>query len=162
MLASIHQPSTSTFALFDRLLLLSEGRTCYAGPLSAVEPHFAALGLPTPLHTNQAEFLLELVNIDFAEDRETARARLQMVHLAWAATAENATSCSRSSDEEGGVSAVVLGARPRRSAATVPLTLLHRNFIKSYRDVVAYGIRIAMYMGQCSVYLSEDTTLTII
>lgn len=27
------------------------------------------------------------------------------------------------------------------------MTLVHRAFIKSYRDVVAYGIRIAMYMG---------------
>jgi hypothetical protein len=29
----------------------------------------------------------------------------------------------------------------------VPFTLIHRSFIKSYRDVVAYGIRVAMYMG---------------
>jgi hypothetical protein len=26
--------------------------------------------------------------------------------------------------------------------------LLHRSFIKSYRDVVAYGIRIVMYLGE--------------
>ena len=26
-------------------------------------------------------------------------------------------------------------------------TLMHRSFIKSYRDIVAYGIRIAMYLG---------------
>ena len=27
------------------------------------------------------------------------------------------------------------------------MTLVHRSFVKSYRDVVAYGIRIAMYTG---------------
>ena len=25
---------------------------------------------------------------------------------------------------------------------------LHRSFVKSYRDVIAYGIRIAMYLGK--------------
>lgn len=29
----------------------------------------------------------------------------------------------------------------------ITLALLHRLFIKSYRDVVAYGIRIVMYLG---------------
>ena len=27
------------------------------------------------------------------------------------------------------------------------MALIHRSFIKSYRDIIAYGIRIAMYMG---------------
>lgn len=30
---------------------------------------------------------------------------------------------------------------------TITTALLHRSFIKSYRDVVAYGIRIVMYLG---------------
>jgi ABC-type multidrug transport system permease subunit len=30
---------------------------------------------------------------------------------------------------------------------TIPIALVHRSFIKSYRDIIAYGIRIAMYMG---------------
>ena len=33
------------------------------------------------------------------------------------------------------------------SSLTVLLALLHRNYIKSYRDIIAYGIRIAMYLG---------------
>lgn len=30
---------------------------------------------------------------------------------------------------------------------TITKALLHRSWIKSYRDVVAYGIRIVMYLG---------------
>ncbi|KAK6438691.1 hypothetical protein LTR95_005110 [Oleoguttula sp. CCFEE 5521] len=30
---------------------------------------------------------------------------------------------------------------------TIVITQIHRSFIKSYRDIIAYGIRIAMYMG---------------
>ena len=45
---------------------------------------------------------------------------------------------------------------------TVPITLIHRSFIKSYRDIVAYGIRIAMYMGLAimmgTVWLRVKTT----
>lgn len=36
----------------------------------------------------------------------------------------------------------------RPGVPSITLSLLHRLFIKSYRDVVAYGIRIVMYMGK--------------
>lgn len=35
----------------------------------------------------------------------------------------------------------------RPNGLSITLALLHRSFIKSYRDVVAYGIRIVMYLG---------------
>lgn len=34
VIASIHQPNWDTFALFDKLLLLSQGKTMYFGPTS--------------------------------------------------------------------------------------------------------------------------------
>lgn len=37
-------------------------------------------------------------------------------------------------------------ARP--GPVKITTALLHRSFIKSYRDVVAYGIRIVMYLGR--------------
>lgn len=40
-----------------------------------------------------------------------------------------------------------LGPTQQPNMATQTLILLHRSFIKSYRDAVAYGIRIAMYVG---------------
>lgn len=48
VIASIHQPSTKTFNLFDKLALLSEGKICYSGPVATVEDHFASIGFPTP------------------------------------------------------------------------------------------------------------------
>lgn len=30
---------------------------------------------------------------------------------------------------------------------SIVLTLLHRSFIKSHRDVIAYGVRMGMYLG---------------
>lgn len=45
VIASIHQPSTTTFELFDKLLLLSKGKVAYNGPVSGIKDYFAGLGL---------------------------------------------------------------------------------------------------------------------
>jgi ABC-type multidrug transport system ATPase subunit len=45
VIASIHQPSTTTFELFDKLLLLSKGKMAYNGPVSGIKDYFASLGL---------------------------------------------------------------------------------------------------------------------
>jgi ABC-type multidrug transport system ATPase subunit len=44
VVASIHQPSTTTFELFDKLMLLSRGKVCYNGPVRKVKDYFAGLG----------------------------------------------------------------------------------------------------------------------
>ena len=43
-------------------------------------------------------------------------------------------------------------ARPGQ--VKIIIALLHRSFIKSYRDVVAYGIRIVMYLGMCPLNIT--------
>lgn len=153
VIASIHQPSTSTFNLFDKLLLLSAGQTHYFGPVSDVASHYSSLGLQPPLHTNPAEFLLELVNVDFAPNRDSASGRLDDMQSAWATSdrakqltaavaASTAEQQERPSSRESREN-----SRKRPSPPSLVLTLLHRSFVKSYRDVVAYGIRLAMYTG---------------
>jgi ABC-type multidrug transport system ATPase subunit len=55
VVASIHQPRSSIFALFDDLLLMADGRVAYHGAAGdAVLSHFAALGHPCPEHYNPA------------------------------------------------------------------------------------------------------------
>ena len=44
VIASIHQPSTNTFELFDKLLLMSKGKVTYNGPVADVKSYFAGLG----------------------------------------------------------------------------------------------------------------------
>lgn len=45
VLATIHQPSSELFFLFDRVILLSEGYTIYNGPPSRVKEYFEQFGL---------------------------------------------------------------------------------------------------------------------
>ncbi|KAK0722966.1 P-loop containing nucleoside triphosphate hydrolase protein [Lasiosphaeria miniovina] len=153
VIASIHQPSTSTFNLFDKLLLLSAGKTHYFGPVAVVGPHYNSLGLELPLQVNPAEFLLELVNVDFAATRHR---RLEQMQHAWAASRRAAELAAAVADVEAKGAALssfsdttleLAAAEKRPSAPSLVLTLLHRSFVKSYRDVVVYGIRLAMYTG---------------
>ena len=161
IVASIHQPSTSTFRLFDKLLLLSQGKTCYFGPMSDVTTYFESAGFPVPPHTNPAEHLLDITNNDFAIDREQGGRELEKIHATWQQR-EHTVSFTSIEEKDQHVLAILDDQSRRPNMFTIVSALLSRMFIKSYRDVVAYGIRIAMYMGLAimmgTVWLRLPTT----
>lgn len=147
VIASIHQPSTTTFDLFDRLLLLSAGQTCYNGELKSIRPYFERIGQPLPLYVNPAEFLLDLTSADFSQDEAEAQERLAKLHSGWRSSPEQEKIVQRI-DHPSQEKNVDLEKNTSHSPfINVTVALLHRSFIKSYRDVVAYGIRFAMYIG---------------
>lgn len=152
IIASIHQPSTTTFQLFDKLLLLSAGRTCYFGAVNGVDQYFRSIGHPIPNHTNPAEFLLDIVSADFGNAKEVAQERVKGIQHAWAESAEANTITQHVSDRtrlmQKDEDKVDIEDMARPGVTRITAALLHRSFIKSYRDVVAYGIRIVMYLGK--------------
>lgn len=103
-----------------------------------------------PLYTNPAEFVIDLVNTDFSHDQTKSTQQLEYLHAAWLGS-QNAAAVSRSIHEGAQMGTSSTESMSTESASAnpilIPLTLIHRSFIKSYRDIVAYGIRIAMYMG---------------
>ncbi|KAG5014997.1 hypothetical protein JHK85_021133 [Glycine max] len=70
VIASIHQPSSEVFQLFDNLCLLSSGRTVYFGPASAAKEFFASNDFPCPPLMNPSDHLLKTINKDFDQDTE--------------------------------------------------------------------------------------------
>lgn len=60
VVASVHQPRSTVFALFDDLLLLAEGRVAFHGPARAAVVHFAAVGLVAPPDAAPAEWLIDM------------------------------------------------------------------------------------------------------
>jgi ABC-type multidrug transport system ATPase subunit/ABC-type multidrug transport system permease subunit len=62
IMMSIHQPRSTIFNLFDKLLLLASGKVAYFGPARASLPYFEKLGYPVPLHYNPADFFIDLVS----------------------------------------------------------------------------------------------------
>jgi len=64
IVCTIHQPSAAVLAGFQKLCVISEGRTAYCGPTEGLGAHLASLGHPVPPNCNPAEFALELISRD--------------------------------------------------------------------------------------------------
>ena len=58
VVCTIHQPSSEVFAMFDRILLMAEGRTAFLGPVSEALSFFSSRGLPCPLNYNPADYYI--------------------------------------------------------------------------------------------------------
>ncbi|EDW11067.2 ABC transporter G family member 21 isoform X1 [Drosophila mojavensis] len=56
---SVHQPSSQMFHMFDKLLLLHQGRTAYFGEVNNIYRHFESIGVTIKAHYNPADFVLE-------------------------------------------------------------------------------------------------------
>ncbi|XP_057509317.1 ABC transporter G family member 7-like isoform X2 [Actinidia eriantha] len=67
VICSIHQPRGSVYAKFDDIMLLTEGELVYAGP-ARDEPlaYFSKFGYHCPDHVNPAEFLADLISVDYS------------------------------------------------------------------------------------------------
>lgn len=57
---TIHQPRANIVALFDRILLLAQGRVVYTGPCSDAPDYFASVGYACPKDTNFADYIVDL------------------------------------------------------------------------------------------------------
>eukprot|EP00403_Amphidinium_massartii_P016175 CAMPEP_0178411504 /NCGR_PEP_ID=MMETSP0689_2-20121128/21527_1 /TAXON_ID=160604 /ORGANISM="Amphidinium massartii, Strain CS-259" /LENGTH=619 /DNA_ID=CAMNT_0020032709 /DNA_START=16 /DNA_END=1875 /DNA_ORIENTATION=+ len=62
---SIHQPSTTTFNVFDTVGILAKGRQIYLGPVEEALDYFESVGHKCPAYANPADFYIEVVNTDF-------------------------------------------------------------------------------------------------
>jgi ABC-type multidrug transport system ATPase subunit len=58
VIATIHQPNSSTFKIFGRLLLMMEGHTIYQGKASNSAEYFSKLGYNCPIHSNPSDYFL--------------------------------------------------------------------------------------------------------
>jgi ABC-type multidrug transport system ATPase subunit len=63
-IVSLLQPGPETFALFDEVILLSEGNIIYAGPIDEVVDYFSALGYEQPPTMDVADFLQSIPTPD--------------------------------------------------------------------------------------------------
>ncbi|OAA37461.1 ABC transporter (Adp1) [Metarhizium rileyi] len=57
---TIHQPRSNIVALFDRLILLAQGKTVFSGPFLQCQPYFDSMGYQCPQGFNIADYLVDL------------------------------------------------------------------------------------------------------
>ena len=100
-----------------------------------------------PLYTNPAEYAIQLVNTDFSRSSPQSSDKLAHLHNSWSSSAAAALlSHQISAGTIAQASLPTLASSPSANPLTIPLTLIHRSFIKSHRDIIAYGLRIGMYL----------------
>ncbi|KJZ79381.1 hypothetical protein HIM_01532 [Hirsutella minnesotensis 3608] len=148
VVCSIHQPSTTTFRLFDKILLLSGGSMLYSGSRKGLAPYFESIGAPIEKGANPAEFLLEIANADFDRpDSDTAR-RLKTIREAWEASVELKQLNTRIQlDYATSAHITTLEAKAKRWSFRRTVVMLQRGLIKSRRDILAHTIRLSMFLA---------------
>lgn len=129
---------------------MSKGKECYFGPLDQAAVHFNDIQCPMPAETNPAEFYLDLINTDLAKEGDQIWDQIKMITSSW-------SSSNRAAALQAEVDSVMNEAQhtndlkkmklDRPSWFQVLAVLLWRSWIKATRDVVAYGIRVVMYLG---------------
>ncbi|GAA6059398.1 hypothetical protein JCM10212_003630 [Sporobolomyces blumeae] len=153
VICTIHQPNFDTFSLFDKLLLLAGGSTMYHGLVSEVDAYLTWTGSPTPKYVNPADHAIQLVNTEFRKaDTDSRSAQEYLDHYAsqWQQygrekpssidTRDGPVGSPLKSERRGGAAKVVANARKL-------VVLMHRNLLNYSRNILAYGIRLAMYAG---------------
>ncbi|KAI7815062.1 white [Rhyzopertha dominica] len=78
VVCTIHQPSSEVYAMFDKILLLSEGRTAFLGSPDEAEVFFAGLDAPCPRNYNPADYFMQLLAVIPGRE-ESCRQAINMV-----------------------------------------------------------------------------------
>ncbi|PON55900.1 ABC transporter-like [Parasponia andersonii] len=159
VVASIHQPSSEVFQLFDSLCLLSAGKTVYFGPASAADEFFTRSGFPCPTHQNPSDHFLKTINKDFDQLQDIEQG-LPVGALRTEEAIDTLVKSYKASESYQQVQKQVTeicstkqgncGAlEKQRSHAgflTQCIVLTRRSLINMYRDLGYYWFRLAIYV----------------
>ena len=147
VICTIHQPKASTFALFDDIVLLSDGLTIYGGSIDEAKGHFSEAGFACPDSTPLAEFMIDLVsvNYDSAEEEQECRNRLSSLHQAYSSS----SSLSKAEKRKGSRRAI---PKARSNWWTQVKLLYLRSFRQVFRDKATNMIRITTNINSALVF----------
>ncbi|KAG8650381.1 ABC transporter G family member 1 [Manihot esculenta] len=154
IIASIHQPSSEVFHLFNSLCLLSSGKVIYFGPASAANEFFALNGFPCPILQNPSDHFLKTINKDFEKDLEQGNGEAMSTEEAIATLIKSYKSSTNYQQVRRQVAEIykqesgeVEKERSRATFLTQSLVLTRRSFVNMYRDLGYYWLRLAVYVA---------------
>ncbi|KAL2461816.1 ABC transporter G family member 11 [Abeliophyllum distichum] len=166
VIASIHQPSSEVFELFDRLYLLSGGKTVYFGQASEAYEFFANAGFPCPPLRNPSDHFLRCINSDFDKVKATLKGSMKLRFesnddpLDKVTTSEAmrtlidsfrssqySYSAKEKIEEMSKVKGTVLDSRGSQASFFMQaFTLTKRSFVNMSRDFGYYWLRLVIYI----------------
>ncbi|KAG6422207.1 hypothetical protein SASPL_118772 [Salvia splendens] len=181
VIASIHQPSSQVFELFDKLCLLSRGRTVYFGQASKADQ---ATGFPCPEFENPADHFIHCINSDFDKVKATLRGSMKLqfetdgdplekITVAEATeilvdsyrSSEYCYSANKKIEEISKLKGSVVDLKGSEASFLRQATALtQRSFVNMWRDFGYYRLRLVIYIfvAVCvgSVYYDIGTGYT--
>ncbi|CAG8629259.1 2305_t:CDS:2 [Paraglomus brasilianum] len=159
VIASIHQPSSEVFALFDKLYLISRGGTVYHGSREGALEYFKDQGYECPEHANPADFYLSKINVDFMSDKVVGEAHIQALIGKYKESSakllvdKEIDELSVLIDKEDAASDKLSTStttqgynRYARGFFAQTYFITKRSFTNAYRNILLYWIRVAMYV----------------
>ncbi|XP_072988606.1 ABC transporter G family member 11-like [Typha latifolia] len=166
VIASIHQPSSEVFELFDSLYLLSGGKTIYFGQARESYEFFAQAGFPCPSLRNPSDHFLRCVNSDFDKVKATLKGSMKRRFersddpLEKITTAEAIRrlvdfythsqyyyAARQKVDEISQVKGTILDSGgSQASFGMQAFTLTKRSFVNMSRDFGYYWLRLVIYL----------------
>lgn len=184
VIASIHQPSSEVFELFDQLYLLSGGKTVYFGQASEAYEFFAQAGFPCPALRNPSDHFLRCINSDFDKVKATLKGSMKLRFEATDDPLEKITTAeairtlieyyhtsqyyyaaSEKVQEISKVRGTVLDSGGSQASFLMQaFTLTKRSFVNMSRDFGYYWLRLAIYIVVTicigTIYLNVGTSYT--
>ncbi|RDX74000.1 ABC transporter G family member 11, partial [Mucuna pruriens] len=166
VIASIHQPSSEVFELFDQLYLLSSGKTVYFGQASEAYEFFAQAGFPCPALRNPSDHFLRCINSDFDKVKATLKGSMKLrfegsddpldrittaeairTLIDYYRTSQHSYAARQKVDEISKVKGTVLEAGGSEASFLMQsYTLTKRSFINMSRDFGYYWLRLVIYI----------------
>ncbi|CAG8478565.1 1426_t:CDS:10 [Diversispora eburnea] len=152
VIASIHQPSTETYSLFDKLLILGSGKTLYFGERESALTYFDELGYACPSYANPADHFLNLVNSDFMKDRLEAEDHIQNFTQLYKGSTYKVETDSQitnllegTKNEEDKITSKNQSGYPRNFFSQTYI-IMKRSTLNASRNILVFWIRVAMYV----------------
>ena len=159
VISVIHQPRSSIYNMFDKLLLLSEGRTMFYGKATEAINHFARLGHDCPPSFNPADFFLDILSPDNRTEEfdKASSALIAKLGDSWSATEAKGSSALSTWKSNEDAAEAGLANQPVAASSdvgdignTADLTKFSRNLLllcwrawaEQSRDVLTLGIKI--------------------
>ncbi|KAL8245452.1 hypothetical protein R6Q59_011710 [Mikania micrantha] len=162
LIFTIYQSSTEVFGLFDRICLLSNGKTLFFGETLACLQHFSNAGFPCPIMQSPSDHFLRAINTDFdriisvCKNWQDDHGDLSSVNMDTSVAIRTLEETYKSSADAAAVKTMILRLTEREgqslkskgkaSIATRITVLTWRSLLIMSRELNYYWFRLSLYM----------------
>ncbi|KAJ3068740.1 hypothetical protein HDU98_008138 [Podochytrium sp. JEL0797] len=155
VVCSIHQPSPSTYRLFDKVLFLARGNTIYFGKNDGSEvAYFNCIGHEIPAYVNVPDAVLDYVNVDFLGDEAKANQHIDTFVSSWQesgnhADAKSSVDMELKKPDDSITDAFVYCQRLDyvHSCFKQVEILIRRNFSNALKNILMFWMRLILYVA---------------